>query len=409
MLDKYIVAHLGARRHYLEAALLARGGKLERFYTDLCADVGPARLAAWIPSPLKRGWVRRLADRRTQGIPRPLISHFPRLGLRYHRLRSQATSQAQLLQAHLWAGEDFCKRILKAGLGGAQGLYCFNSAGLELLGEAKKRGLKGVLDQTIAPLRVERQLLAREQDQWPGWEEPLAESPQAEEFCQREGEEWKQADVILCGSSFVAAGVSSSGGPADKCKVMALGLSVVDASRLTHHPLRSKSGKLNVLTVGAAGLRKGTPYVLECARQMKGLGNFRLVGDLRILPQARGRLETWVDLRGAVPRSEMPMHYAWADVLLLPSICEGSAMACFEALACGVPVLTTPNAGSVVRDGQEGYLAPASQADAFVQRLECLAKNRDTLTLLSRNALLRAAEFTPEKQAENFYQTLGLT
>jgi glycosyltransferase involved in cell wall biosynthesis len=83
---------------------------------------------------------------------------------------------------------------------------------------------------------------------------------------------------------------------------------------------------------------------------------------------------------------------AWADVFLLPSICEGSALAIHEALAAGLPVVTTPNSGSVVRDGVDGYVVPVRDVDAIVDRLTRLI-DPVLRAEMGRNARARAAEF----------------
>src|SRR6185503_19097558 len=68
---------------------------------------------------------------------------------------------------------------------------------------------------------------------------------------------------------------------------------------------------------------------------------------------------------GRVPRAGMVSEFARADVLVLPSLAEGSAEVTYEALACGVPVITTPEAGSVVRDGVEGRIVPSRDPEAL--------------------------------------------
>jgi glycosyltransferase involved in cell wall biosynthesis len=85
--------------------------------------------------------------------------------------------------------------------------------------------------------------------------------------------------------------------------------------------------------------------------------------------------------------------YRWADVLVLPSICEGSATVIYEGLACGLPVITTPNAGSVVRDGREGFIVPIRDADAIANALEQLLRDKNLLLMMSDNALKRGREF----------------
>jgi glycosyltransferase involved in cell wall biosynthesis len=96
----------------------------------------------------------------------------------------------------------------------------------------------------------------------------------------------------------------------------------------------------------------------------------------------------------------MAGHYRWADVFVLPSVCEGSATVCYEALAAGLPVITTPHAGSVVRDGLDGYIVPIRDSGAIAQKLERLASDPELLTAMAANAAARAREFTIARYAE---------
>jgi glycosyltransferase involved in cell wall biosynthesis len=103
----------------------------------------------------------------------------------------------------------------------------------------------------------------------------------------------------------------------------------------------------------------------------------------------------------------MAEHYAWADVFLLPSICEGSATVCYEALAAGLPVITTENAGSVVRDHTEGFIVPIRDASAIVERLETLHRDRALVESMSRAALERSRDFTVKKYGERLLAALA--
>jgi len=64
------------------------------------------------------------------------------------------------------------------------------------------------------------------------------------------------------------------------------------------------------------------------------------------------------------------------------------------AAAAGVPVITTPNAGSVVRHGIDGFIVPIRDAEAIVAAIDTIRLNPSLLYNLSRNAALRAREFT---------------
>jgi len=100
-----------------------------------------------------------------------------------------------------------------------------------------------------------------------------------------------------------------------------------------------------------------------------------------------------LELCGAVPRAEIAAHFAWADVFLLPSACEGSATVTYEALAAGLPVIATPNAGSVVEAGVSGFIVPLGETGAIVAALGALAREPSRLETMSTAARKRAADY----------------
>jgi glycosyltransferase involved in cell wall biosynthesis len=120
----------------------------------------------------------------------------------------------------------------------------------------------------------------------------------------------------------------------------------------------------------------------------------RIVGESKLNPQAAQELSRTVALTGPVPRHEIARQYDWADVFVLPTLSEGSAAVCYEALASGLPVITTPHSGSVVRDGTDGFIVPIRNAERLAECLELLASNRDRLAEMSSQALDRSQGFT---------------
>lgn len=391
----FIVAQLGARMHYAVPNILHRAGMLARFYTDICAVKGLPGLLRTVPSALRPPSLRRLLGRVPHSVPRDRITAFSSFGLEYIR-RCSARDPAELTATHLWGGRTFCSLVLSQGLDGACGVYTFNTAGLELLEYARERGLLRVMEQTIAPAEVEDDLLAEDRDIFRDWELPRNSDPYRLEYAARERAEWECSDLILCGSEFVRHCIARCGGPVERSEVVPYGVDLSWPSP----PRGRRDSRLRVLVVGAVGVRKGAPYVFEAARALGGLAEFRWCGGVHLLPEAAAQLKRHVDLRGAVPRSSMGEHYSWGDVFLLPSICEGSATACYEALAAGLPVITTPNAGSVVRDGIDGFVVPIRSGEAVARKLELLARDRELLAQMSAAAMAGSREFTLEKYGE---------
>ena len=260
-----LVAQMGARMHYAVPRILEAAGLLDHFYTDICASKGWPRLLRLLPRSVLPGSLQKLAERLPEGVPRLRIRAFNSFGIEYARRRSRAFSPSEVTATHLWAGRTFCGLVLETGLEGADGVYVFNSAGLEILQEARRRGLAAVVEQTIAPRALERKILAEEHLRFPDWQPAPEEDTGAAEFCAREAAEWAAADMIVCGSEFVRDGVVACGGPAERCRVVPYGVDVGGDL-----PRRGKSGAtgdpLRVLTVGSVTLRKGSPV---CPRGRK--------------------------------------------------------------------------------------------------------------------------------------------
>lgn len=145
----------------------------------------------------------------------------------------------------------------------------------------------------------------------------------------------------------------------------------VERYRYVERSLRDPADPLRVLFVGRLVPEKGPTVLLEAVAglrdvpvQVQVVGKGPLAGELQRTIVARG-LGDRVELVGPLGQDELPERYAWADVLCLPSFAEGLPVVLMEALATGLPVVTTPIAGigELVEDGQTGLLTPPGRAD----------------------------------------------
>ena len=290
----------------------------------------------------------------------------------------------------LKAGDTFGRKILRRGFGASDAIYGFNTASLRLFERAREQSLITILEQTICPRLVEEEIMSEERRRFPGWEANV-DSKLVSRTGEREALEWELADLILCPSEFVKDGVIRCGGSANKCVVVPYG---VEPSPNEFQPHPRLSGPLRVLTVGAIGLRKGLGDILHAARLLGSEAEFRLVGSHQVsgaVISDFGDVATFID---AVPRREIIEHYRWADVLLLPSLCEGSATVTYEAMAHGLPVVCTHNTGSVVRDGVEGFVIPIRSPNKIASKLRELIDSESLLLSMSACAYQRSLSYT---------------
>ncbi|TMM49594.1 glycosyltransferase family 4 protein [Sulfitobacter sabulilitoris] len=398
-----IVSQLGARMHYALPRILASAGRLSRFYTDICATDGWTSQIGKLPFGNAIPAITRLAGRIPEGVPKDRIVTFPWFGLRSALIRLRNHDDAAVTRHALWAGRRFSMLVARRGYAGASGLYTFAGDGLEQIEAAKHKGLWVAVEQMNAPREVLDVLVNREQARFPDWVAGIPESSRfAEAFAQRERAEWALADLIVCPSDFVLESVRTCGGPVEKCVVVPYGVDPGDAP-----PERGpRTGPLRVLTAGAIGLRKGSPYVLEAAEKMRGTASFRLVGP-RAIPNAQlRRLDSVAEAPGVLPRSAMRAQYEWADVFLLPSVCEGSATVVYEALAAGLPAVVTSSTGSVVRNGEEGFVTPPGDTATIIEKLNLLASDSDLVKAMSIRARRRALEFSVERYGDRLLAAL---
>jgi len=181
------------------------------------------------------------------------------------------------------------------------------------------------------------------------------------------------------------------GVPAEKVRVLPRG---VDAQRLQPGPREGRP--FRALFVGQVCLRKGIRYLLEAWRRL-GLpdGELMLVGSVHA--EARDLLARCRDLPGlrvAGFATDPAPHYAAASVFVLPTLDEGSAKVTSEAMAAGLPVITTPEAGSLVSDGESGFLVPARDAERLADRLATLHAHPETRATMGAAARQRILPYT---------------
>ena len=196
-----------------------------------------------------------------------------------------------------------------------------------------------------------------------------------------------EADHILAPSEYVRDTLVAVGVEPKRIALLPYG---VDVERF--RPSREKDDAVfQILFVGQIGQRKGIKYLLEAVKRLS-LRDTELVLVGGIVGSGQG-LAPYRDLFHHVPNVpyyQVHSLYQRADIFVYPSLHEGSALAIGEALASGLPVITTANAGSVVRDGEEGYIVPIRDVEALMDRILRLYRDRELRAEMGRKARARA-------------------
>jgi glycosyltransferase involved in cell wall biosynthesis len=195
---------------------------------------------------------------------------------------------------------------------------------------------------------------------------------------------------VIVPSEHIASALVRHGMPRERISVIPY---AADCRRF--RPI-TKAGTSTCKFLFAGGItqRKGIKYLLEAWRMIRRPGwTLQLLGPLpRDASPLLPYLNT-VEPLGRVSHSEMPERMAAADVFVFPSLFEGSAVVTYEALACGLPSVVTPSAGSVVRDGVEGFVVPPRDVQALAERMERLGADPALRTRMACAARARALEY----------------
>jgi glycosyltransferase involved in cell wall biosynthesis len=96
---------------------------------------------------------------------------------------------------------------------------------------------------------------------------------------------------------------------------------------------------------------------------------------------------------GPVPSFEVHRWFQSSDVFVFPSLAEGSAYVTYQALAAGLPMITTLMSGSILRDGVEGFLVRPRDASAIADRLRILYNDpvrRSQMSRAARDSILQS-------------------
>ena len=171
----------------------------------------------------------------------------------------------------------------------------------------------------------------------------------------------------------------------------------VDAQRYPLAERQPHDGPLRVLFVGRLVSEKGPDLLLDAVRLLgAGVASVRIVGSgpLRAHLQHRAQALTGVTVVGPLGQDDLPTEYAAADVFCLPSAAEGLPVVLMEAMATGLPVVTTRITGipELVVDRHTGLLVTAGRADLVADALRQLAADselRRRLGLAGRERVLR--------------------
>jgi glycosyltransferase involved in cell wall biosynthesis len=397
---KAVVVHRGARDGYQVARALAEREMLEALVTDLywpAERPWARRLKDALPAKAARLLQQRWSDPQTSdrvsmcwasGLCSMGISKLPRAPFHWQR-RAVRWSDA-CLGEH--AGKLAAKRdaaLLSYSYYGESAFTHYSGSGPRILFQLHPH-----------PTRV-REILAAEREVHPEcapsldkeWELALPR----EDF-ERLVRETTMADHWIAASSFTRETLIESGVPPERIHVVPYGANL---DRFRPRPerriQRRARSRLRILFVGTINQRKGIKYLLDAlallpSDRVELVVCGRMVDDLSLFKD----FSSQVEVRPSVSAEGLLEAYQTADLFVFPSLAEGFGHVLLEAMACGLPVVSTTRtaARDLVRPGLEGFLVEPGRPIDLAARIEEFLLHPEWLVEMGVAARRRSEEFT---------------
>ena len=371
----------GVFHHFALARELDRRGHLQRLYST------------WPWARLKR-----------EGLPHSLIQTYP-----WFHMAELAASRAHLPgladrlgYANALAFDRWTMRRLQQLPQPPDALIAISGSSL-LTGQwLQHDGGVFICDRGSTHQRFQQDILSQEFALW-GVSRPVSDPRDTA----REEAIYAQADAITVPSSIALRSFLQMGVPAAKLHLIPYGVQLRD-----FHPTSSPDPQtFDALFAGAAGLRKGVPYLLQAfANLQHPHKTLRIAGSIQ--PDLRdilARLPTAnVEFLGPIPRTQLVDLMSRSHALVLPSVEDGFGLVLSEAMACGCPPIASTNTGAedLFTDGVEGFIVPIRDPAAITDRLQQLADSPALQQQMRAAALARVQSLGGWADYGDRWQTL---
>lgn len=276
------------------------------------------------------------------------------------------------------------------------GVYAYEDGAAFTFREARQRGLKCFYDQPIGYWRAARALLLEEAERQPGWASTLIGNEDSEAKTARKDEELALADLVFVASSYTLQTLANAPQLRAPVVVIPYGAPPRPAQGPTR-VARPTGTTLRAIFVGSLGQRKGLSYLFEACRSLGKGVELTVIGTppLQPCPALDKELQQirWIP---SCPHAQVLEEMARHDVFVFPSLFEGFGLVLLEAMAMGLPVITTAHTAGpdLMDDGVEGFIVPIRSSQAIAEKLDLLRREPGRVEAMGHRAAARAVTFT---------------
>ncbi len=175
---------------------------------------------------------------------------------------------------------------------------------------------------------------------------------------------------------------------------------------------KPRDAKIKLLTVGRLSVTKRVEMLIDAVRILRDAGfNVRLsiVGGgalqnrLKYLVAA-AKLDDRIEITGRIEQENMPLIYQQSDIFVSATLQEGMSNAMLEAMACGLPIVTTPCEGIEELIADNGIVVGQPGAQAIADAVKSIIENEQLYNRMCTQARARAEQFNWKNVADQYLQ-----
>jgi glycosyltransferase involved in cell wall biosynthesis len=363
---KITVSHAGKQHSYHLARSLKQLGFLDKFYTS--SYVSPLWLQQYFTKTNNTFFNRRyLAGLGGKFVDANWGFELKEVYLRARYGKTQATQDAVYqrdVNFDRYVAGCLAKRKSEVYWG-------FQGSSHDSLLAAKKANKLAVVELATAHVVAAKRILGEEALLHPEWADSIDNLVFPSFYQKRLEAEPHQADLVISASKFTTSTLLEDGISPDRIKLLPLGF---ELEHIPYIPKDETADKyiskrpLRLLYAGNLTQRKGLMYLLEALRAFpKGEVELHIIGGVQGSGAALKQYEGEYHYHGRVSQYEMFQAYGNYDALVLPTVFEGFGLVIVEAMAAGLPVITTAHSmgPDVIEDGVSGYIVPIRDIQAL--------------------------------------------
>jgi len=224
----------------------------------------------------------------------------------------------------------------------------------------------------------------------------------------RRDQEARLADIIVTNSSFTTQTLIDANIEPNKIITVPYGFLTSITDKFAYPPLRP----VKFMYVGNVAVHKGSHYLLQAWNKVhKQLNNAELhfFGSIQLPQLWLSTAPPNVFFHGSVAQTQLFDEYKKCSVLVFPTLFDGFGFVVTEAMAHGLPVITTPNAGAadLIESGKNGFLIPPKDVDALAEILVSCAEHPEILSEMRQHAVDTARTHSWIDVRVDFREKLG--